>query len=283
MTGQQPDPRAAARELGAALRSLQQQSGRPLRSLEAAVRVSDSSLSRYFRGETVPPWPVVRDLCRALQADPVPFRVLWEKTENAAPVEHDDAANASPALRTAVGGADLSHMSGAAWWQRWRGLPGRRRRGTGGLGVITVVGAAGAVGAVSLLVLLLPSQTTPGAATGTKDAKGDPGRSSRLGVVVHNVERACQRPRTTLCALSLAYSPYRPYNTANSAARVWHHDLLQATCFVANGVTITDENLKHTSIWIRITHHEGQLWLPGIRLRPDHLTQATTVLPTCSQ
>lgn len=50
MTGQRPDHGAAARKLGDALRSLQQQSGRTLRSLETQVRISDSSLSRYFKG-----------------------------------------------------------------------------------------------------------------------------------------------------------------------------------------------------------------------------------------
>ncbi|MFF3301572.1 hypothetical protein [Streptomyces sp. NPDC002908] len=147
-----------------------------------------------------------------------------------------------------------------------------------------LAGVAGAVVAVGLLVLLVSSHTTPSNATATQGAQGKnhgADGSSHAGVVVHNVERACQRPRTATCALSLAYDPYRPYNTANSAGRVWHHDLLQATCTVANGVSVTDENHKHTSIWIRITHHGEQLWLPGIRVHPDHLTQLTTVLPTC--
>ncbi|WP_426500420.1 helix-turn-helix domain-containing protein [Streptomyces sp. D54] len=73
--------REHAVELGAALRALQQRSGRTLRALEEQVRISDSSLSRYFRGDTVPPWPVVRDLCRALGADPFAYRTLWEAAE----------------------------------------------------------------------------------------------------------------------------------------------------------------------------------------------------------
>lgn len=283
MTGQQPDPRAAARELGAALRNLQQQSGRPLRSLEAEVRISDSSLSRYFRGETVPPWPAVRDLCRALKADPTPYRVLWEATENTPLDEHDAAANTGAALRTATGDAQPSHMRGPAWWRRWHGLSGGRGHLTG-RGAVAMVCVAVAAVAAGLLVLLLPSQTRPGTGTATQGAQGPnqgAGGNSHVGVLVHNVEKACQTPRTPFCALSLAHSPYRPYNTANSAGRVWHHDLLQATCTVANGITVTDENHKHTSIWIRITHHKEQLWLPGIRVHPDHLTQLTTVLPTC--
>ncbi|MFB8068942.1 helix-turn-helix domain-containing protein, partial [Streptomyces rubiginosohelvolus] len=73
--------REDAVELGAALRALQQRSGRTLRALEEQVRISDSSLSRYFRGDTVPPWPVVRDLCRALGADPYAYRTLWEAAD----------------------------------------------------------------------------------------------------------------------------------------------------------------------------------------------------------
>jgi transcriptional regulator with XRE-family HTH domain len=81
MNGQRPQDAAAARRLGEALRALQRSSGRTLRALETQVRISDSSLSRYFRGETVPPWPVVRDLCRALEADPSAYRALWEAAD----------------------------------------------------------------------------------------------------------------------------------------------------------------------------------------------------------
>ncbi|MET9980309.1 helix-turn-helix domain-containing protein [Streptomyces microflavus] len=81
MTGQRPRHGAAARNLGDALRSLQQQSGRTLRSLEAQICISDSSLSRYFQGVTVPPWATVAQLCRALGADPVQYRALWEAAD----------------------------------------------------------------------------------------------------------------------------------------------------------------------------------------------------------
>ncbi|MFH8892354.1 helix-turn-helix domain-containing protein [Streptomyces sp. NPDC017949] len=71
----------AARRLGGALRGLQQRSGMTLRDLERRVLISDSSLSRYFRGATVPPWAVVRDICKALDADPVEYRGLWEAAD----------------------------------------------------------------------------------------------------------------------------------------------------------------------------------------------------------
>ncbi|MFG3496756.1 helix-turn-helix domain-containing protein [Streptomyces sp. NPDC047886] len=74
-----------AQRLGSALRALQQRSGRTLRSLETEVMISDSSLSRYFRGSTVPPWATVRDLCRALKADPAEYRALWEAADRAQP------------------------------------------------------------------------------------------------------------------------------------------------------------------------------------------------------
>ncbi|MFI8093572.1 helix-turn-helix domain-containing protein [Streptomyces sp. NPDC086080] len=266
MTGQPPDHRAAARKLGDALRSLQQRSGLPLRSLETQVSISDSSLSRYFRGETVPTWSVVSGLCRALGADPAEYRALWE---SANPARHDaptatgdngPAADPSTLLRP----ARLRQL-------RWLRGPWSRPR------VIAAAAVAAATGALATgLLLRFPAQGGPGAMPAQ-------GATASAGVVVHNVEEECQKPRTPTCALSLAYNPYRPYNTANSADRVWHRDLLQARCTIANGVTVTDENHKHTSIWIQVTRHGEHLWLPGIRVHPDHLTQLTTILPACAR
>ncbi|MGW0790407.1 helix-turn-helix domain-containing protein [Streptomyces sp. NPDC002911] len=262
MTGQRPDHGATARKLGQALRSLQQQSGSTLRSLETQVRISDSSLSRYFRGETVPAWPVVRDLCHALGADPAEYRALWEATAQPPPDEAVTTADA----------ASPSRSPGVARWHRWRKPPPSR-------GAIAAAAAtAGGLVAVGLLLLLLPPQGVPGTAPAAQDGAD---RSSDAGVLVHNVEKACQEPRTTECALSLAYNPYRPYVTANSADRVWHHDLLDARCTIANGITVTDENHKHTSIWIQVTRNGKHLWLPGIRVHPDNLNQLTTALPPC--
>ncbi|MDK1344648.1 helix-turn-helix transcriptional regulator [Streptomyces sp. 378] len=271
MTGRQPESRAeAARKLGDALRDLQRQSGRPLRNLEAQVRISDSSLSRYFRGETVPTWPVVRDVCRALGADPSAYRALWE----AAVPGHQETPAAAVGGDTveADGSPPLPHR---APWRRLRG-PWPLRR------IVTAVLAAVVAGAlVTGLWLLLSPQDGPGA-TPAQGAAAGASSGGSAGVLVHNVEKACQEPRTHRCALSLAYNPYRPYTTTNSAGRVWHRDLLQARCTIANGVTVTDENHKHTSIWIQVTHNGQRLWLPGIRVRPGHLTQLTTVLPACA-
>ncbi|MEV5238049.1 RICIN domain-containing protein [Streptomyces cinnamoneus] len=81
MTGGEKAEGDPAQRLGSALRALQQRSGRPLRSLQDEVRISDSSLSRYFCGSTVPQWAVVEDLCRALGADPLTYRTLWEAAD----------------------------------------------------------------------------------------------------------------------------------------------------------------------------------------------------------
>ncbi|MEU5218729.1 XRE family transcriptional regulator [Streptomyces sp. NPDC020807] len=88
------DPRdedRPARALGRALRDLQRRSGCTLKDLEEKVLISDSSLSRYFRGTTVPPWETVRDLCRALDGDPSAYRHLWLAAEGG---QRDGAAPA---------------------------------------------------------------------------------------------------------------------------------------------------------------------------------------------
>ncbi|MFD3665847.1 helix-turn-helix domain-containing protein [Streptomyces sp. NPDC058659] len=81
MAADRPDDQDPARALGRALRDLQRRSRRTLRDLETSVRISDSSLSRYFLGTTVPPWATVRDLCEALDGDPSAYRHLWEAAD----------------------------------------------------------------------------------------------------------------------------------------------------------------------------------------------------------
>ncbi|WP_329625044.1 helix-turn-helix domain-containing protein [Streptomyces sp. NBC_01255] len=81
MAADRPDDQEPARALGRALRDLQRRSGRTLRDLETSVRISDSSLSRYFLGITVPPWGTVRDVCEALDGDPSEYRHLWEAAD----------------------------------------------------------------------------------------------------------------------------------------------------------------------------------------------------------
>ncbi|MDR6979050.1 transcriptional regulator with XRE-family HTH domain [Streptomyces sp. 3330] len=266
MTGRPPEQVAAARRLGEALRGLQQRSGHTLRALETQVRISDSSLSRYFRGQSVPPWPVVRDLCRSMGADPGEYRALWEaagRTDSADEPAVDDTPGTSPPPAPTWRHRLRTHLSG-----RW---------------ALAAAGAAIGLAAGLLLTLLdvRHSPATPPAHAAAAGPQGTTTGYGSAGVLVHNAQEDCQKPRTHQCALSLAYDPYRPYVTANAADRVWHHDLLQARCRIADGVTVTDEKKKHTSIWIQVTRNGRHLWLPGIRVDPDSLNQLSVVLPRC--
>ncbi|MFF5427937.1 MULTISPECIES: RICIN domain-containing protein [unclassified Streptomyces] len=138
-----------ARALGRALRDLQRRSGCTLRSLETRVRISDSSLSRYFRGATVPPWATVRDLCVALGGDPADYRTLWEAADRGQRMAAGagGAASATDGAATGAGGATAAGDAGPSGEAPPR-VPGRRGRlfaalagGVCGL----VLGAAGAV------------------------------------------------------------------------------------------------------------------------------------------
>ncbi|GAA3574476.1 hypothetical protein GCM10022419_064520 [Nonomuraea rosea] len=84
-------------ELAGRLRQLRDATGRSLRELARDVHVSSSSLSRYFAGQAVPPWPAVVALCKAAGRDPRLLREVWERakegpqvsTAAAAPVRND--------------------------------------------------------------------------------------------------------------------------------------------------------------------------------------------------
>ncbi|MEU9234406.1 XRE family transcriptional regulator [Streptomyces subrutilus] len=154
-----------ARRLGAALRALQQRSGCTLRDLENRMPISDSSLSRYFCGQTVPPWAVVQDLCRALGADPAEYRALWEAAERNEPrppavgadqpEEVAEAAEVAAPTAAPAGAADGADPPAAAPRCRVWPLPGGRL-------ACTLAGAlAGAALGVVLTWWLLPS--APGA------------------------------------------------------------------------------------------------------------------------
>ncbi|TXS35574.1 XRE family transcriptional regulator [Streptomyces sp. t39] len=148
----------AALALGRALRELQQRSGCTLRSLESRVRISDSSLSRYFRGTTVPPWPTVRDLCRALGGDPAEFRVLWEAADRAA-CAPAGAAGRPGGTPSAPGGPISSATPPERAGARRRTLPrGRTAWAAAGVAVGAALGAA-------LTALAWPAPTADGAGT----------------------------------------------------------------------------------------------------------------------
>ncbi|MFF0343954.1 tetratricopeptide repeat protein [Kribbella sp. NPDC004875] len=84
-------------ELADRLRQLRDLTGRSLRDLARDIDTSSSSLSRYFSGQAVPPWPTIVALCKAAGRDPRPLRPLWEQAKEgaqsgpsaAAPVRND--------------------------------------------------------------------------------------------------------------------------------------------------------------------------------------------------
>lgn len=63
--------------LGRALREMHQRSNRTLRAVERDISISDSTLSRYFRGKAVPSWPTVEKICASFGEDPESVRYLW--------------------------------------------------------------------------------------------------------------------------------------------------------------------------------------------------------------
>ncbi len=167
-------------QLGSALKALQQRSGRTLRSLESEVMISDSSLSRYLRGSTVPPWATVRDLCRALGADPADYRVLWEAADRSQP---------KPPAGT---GAALAPGSRGLRRQRLAGIRVRGRWAWAGAGAL-----AGLVLGAALAWFLLPADSAPGQdpskarAAGGEDPHGTPGSHDVVRIFVNRATGNC--------------------------------------------------------------------------------------------
>ncbi|WP_326587683.1 RICIN domain-containing protein [Streptomyces sp. NBC_01294] len=152
--GQHTSP---GKQLGSALKALQQRSGRTLRSLESEVMISDSSLSRYLRGSTVPPWATVRDLCRALDADPADYRVLWEAADRC-----------QPKPPAGAGGAPVPE---SRWRRRWR-LAGVRLRSRWAW---AAAGAfAGLLLGAALARFFLATDSAPGQAPSKAPAQAQP-------------------------------------------------------------------------------------------------------------
>ncbi|MEV6394723.1 helix-turn-helix domain-containing protein [Streptomyces sp. NPDC051907] len=186
----------AARRLGSALRALQQGSGCTLRDLETRVRISDSSLSRYFRGSTVPPWATVRDLCRALGADPTEYRTLWEAADRSQPLreavdrgraepprEPSDPEQAEPPREAAEQERAEARTGPATSGRRlepWRRIAAsllRTRRACAAAGA--VLGAV--VGALLTAVLLPADQALVGQGPQTRTAGAESPSGSGLG------------------------------------------------------------------------------------------------------
>lgn len=175
-----------AEQLGRALRALQQRSGRTLRSLETEVMISDSSLSRYLRGSTVPPWATVRDLCRALGADPVEYRALWEAADRSAATV---GVVSPPAPVTVPVRVQVSSGPGPAWVRAAR----VRLRNRWVRAAFCAL-AGGVLGALVTLLLLAPEPERPAAGSAAVAGLGPgpgPGRSDDVRPLINRATGRC--------------------------------------------------------------------------------------------
>lgn len=68
-------------DLARELRRVRVATGMSLKELERTTASSDSSLSRYLAGTSVPPWAVVEALCRAAKRDPQDLMPLWQAAQ----------------------------------------------------------------------------------------------------------------------------------------------------------------------------------------------------------
>ncbi|MGW6946316.1 helix-turn-helix domain-containing protein [Streptomyces xanthophaeus] len=248
-----------ARRLGAALRALQQSSGCTLRDLETRIPISDSSLSRYFCGQTVPPWAVVQDLCRALGADSAQYRALWEAAEGNEPRppavgahRPEEAADAGEeeAAEVAEVAAPTPAPAGAADSADPRAVSARRRAWPlpGGRRACTLAGAlAGAALGAVLTWFLLPSapgapaddarttragsaaEKAAGTAPGTgQPATGRPGAADTVRIFVSRKTGACldhsldKRLRTYPCN-GMSYQRWTLHREPAGALRLRNH------------------------------------------------------------
>jgi hypothetical protein len=91
------DGMSARLALARALREMHKRSNRTLRAVERDISISDSTLSRYFRGKAVPSWPTVEKICVSFGEDPSILRRLWavaiaERSNADFPADDPDAA-----------------------------------------------------------------------------------------------------------------------------------------------------------------------------------------------
>ncbi len=126
-----PDPRVAAARtmtvLAEQLRQLRDDAGLTLRELTRRTHVSDSSLSRYFGAQGLPPWEVVEVLCELGGGDRTELRKVWDAAVEArrrarwapgtavlpAVLAATAATSASPAAGTAAAGSPAAQPTGS--------------------------------------------------------------------------------------------------------------------------------------------------------------------------
>jgi len=121
---EEPGTESARDQLAQQLRELRVSTGRSLKELERVTAASDSSLSRYLKGTSLPPWSVVESLCRAAGREPAPMRELWQDArreqvgQRAESVTSDEPLLVPPAAGGADGVADGPPVVSARRWGR---------------------------------------------------------------------------------------------------------------------------------------------------------------------
>lgn len=277
------------RDFVAALRRMHGELGYSLKELEGRLPASRSSLSRYLRGQSLPDERLLVQWCKLSFTGedrlPALVELLHRALEAADAGERGaadeaaerDGASAEVPRADAGDGSDTGAGDGADAEAGAGSTAGRRR-------VRPVLAALGAAVVIAAAALAVPALTGADGATddGDRRTQGSQAEAPATGsarITVHNVERNCQHPRTENCALGLAGDPYRPYRRSNIVGHVRHGDVLHAVCRIADGVTVTDEVGGHSSMWFRVDHDGRQVWVPGIRIRPEQLEN--TELPSC--
>jgi transcriptional regulator with XRE-family HTH domain len=144
-----PQDEGQAQNLAGELRRVRVATGMSLKELERATASSDSSLSRYLAGTSIPPWPVIEALCRAAQRDPQELMPLWQAAQRARVARRGlpRLGDGQPdrAADPARGEQDPAEVAHASPKKRVRRL-------------VLVVGACCAIGAAAIVaVVLLPS------------------------------------------------------------------------------------------------------------------------------
>ncbi|BCY09849.1 tetratricopeptide repeat protein [Actinoplanes sp. L3-i22] len=235
-------------ELAGCLRQLRDLTGRSLRELARDSNLSSSSLSRYFSGQAVPPWPAVVALCRVANRDPRPLREIWERAK-----EGPAPAPAAPVVRN-----DLPHDITS--------FTGRREQlravlDAAGQGLLVAIDGMGGVGK-SALAVHAAHRLTPDFPGGQLylDLHGfTPGRD--------RIEPA-EALRVLLTALGVP--PGRiPDGTAERAA-LWRSELVPRRAVVLLDNAADEEHVRDLlpgagPSFIMITSRRRMIGLDGVR------------------
>ncbi|MCE4943259.1 helix-turn-helix domain-containing protein [Streptomyces noursei] len=270
-----------ARDFVSALRRMHGELGYSLQELAARLPASRSSLSRYLRGQSLPDERLLVQWCKLsfTGEDRLPALVellhhAQEAADEAAPPATEPPAAAEPDAAAPTDREIAEEVAGA---DPREAAPGRRRLRL----VLAGLGTAAVLAGAAFAVMALTGSDADGRVAGDGRASAAAGAGPAAGsarITVNNIERACRHSRTDYCALGLARDPYAPYLRPNVVGRVWHGDVLQAICKIADGISVTDEAGGHSSIWFRVDHDGGRAWMPGIRVRPGQLDDE---LPRC--